>query len=303
MSGSNSVRADAKVSTALVHRKLFSGASCILTICFLQHAFYALAFSSSGNKSMSWILLDMAGRTETIWDVLNPRWVRNFSLGPDTLTAQLFRVFVYDRDAKTQELSKQEIIGSAMFSVQDILTEGSNGKKLKLENTKIKDAGFVLVIGELFEENEDDHEIFLGTCKFKNTSFFGMLIARPYIVIYRRRPNNEWAPIFRSKPIKKGEDAAFNEDILRRAKIRTYSKRGSCEETPLRIELRSHRSMYEHKLIGAVQMSLGSLRRQALGKRISLGLAGESVGELSITRAALAADSSSFDLEVAFCAK
>lgn len=228
--------------------------------------------------------------------------MRHFTLDRETQKTQLFRVFVYDRDARTQELSKQEVIGSAMFSVRDILREGSNGKTLQLENNKIKAPGSVLVIGEQFEENGDDHEIFLGSCKFRNTSLFGKLLARPYIVIYRRRPNNEWAPIFRSKPIKKGEDDGFDEEILRRAKIRTYSKRGSCEETPLRIELRSHRSMAEHKLIGAVQMSLGSLRRQALGKRISLGLAGESVGELSITRAALAADSSSLDLEISFCA-
>jgi C2 domain len=243
------------------------------------------------------------GRTETIWDVLNPSWVRSFTLPPTTQRSTLFRVFVYDRDAKTCELAKQEVIGSAMFSVQDILNEGSNGKHLKLENNKIKDAGTVTVIGELFDEKEADHEIFLGTCKFRNASLFGMLLSRPYLVIYRRRPSNEWAPIYRSKPIKKGEDAAFDEDILRRAKIRTYNRRGSCEETPLRIELRAHRSMYDHKLIGAVQMSLGSLRRQALGKKISLGLAGESVGELTITRAALADDSSSFDLEVSFCAK
>lgn len=243
------------------------------------------------------------GRTETIWDVLNPKWVRNFTLPPSTPKIALFRVYVYDRDAKTHELSKQEIIGSSIFTVQDILDAGSNGKILGLENPKIKDAGVVTVIGELFDEKEEDHEIFLGTCKFKNTSLFGMLLSRPYIAIYRRRPSNEWAPIFRSKPVKKGEDAAFDEDILRRAKIRTYNKRGSCEETSLRIELRAYRSMQEHKLIGAVQMSLGSLRRQALGKKISLGLAGESVGELTITRAALADDSSSFDMEVSFCSK
>lgn len=122
-------------------------------------------------------------------------------------------------------------------------------------------------------------------------------------MIYRRRSNNEWSPIFRSDPVRRGEDPAFDVDILRRTKIRLYSKLGSCEETPLRIELRAYRSNSEHKLIGAVQMSLGSLRRQALGKKISIGLSGESVGELSITRATLTDDSSSFDLEVSFCAK
>lgn len=173
---------------------------------------------------------------------------------------------------------------------------------MELENIELKETGTVTVVGELFEASEKDHEVFLGTCKFRNTSLIGMLLNKPYLTIYRRRPNNEWAPIFRSKAKKRGEEAAFSEDLLHRAIIRTSRRGGNCEETPLRIELRSHRSITEHKLIGAVQMSLGSLRRQAIGKKISLGLAGESVGELCITRSTLAENSSSFDLEVSFCA-
>lgn len=173
---------------------------------------------------------------------------------------------------------------------------------MKLENKDLKKIGSVTVIGETFDISDTDHEVFLGQCKFKNTSLFGMFTIRPYITIYRRRSNNEWAPIYRSKARKKGEDATFAEDLLHKAKIRTSKQGGNFEETPLRIELKSHKSTTEHKLIGAVQMSLGSLRRQALGKKISLGLAGESVGELCITRSTLADDSSSFDLEVSFCA-
>jgi len=171
---------------------------------------------------------------------------------------------------------------------------------MELENADLKETGTVTIIGELFNGTAQDHEVFLGRCKFRNASLFGMFLIRPYLTIYRRRPNNEWAPIYRSKTGKKGEEAAFSEDLLHRAKLRSSKMGGSCEEIPLRIELRSHRSITEHKLIGAVQMSLGSLRRQAIGKKISLGLAGESVGELCITRSTLADNSSSFDLEISF---
>lgn len=240
------------------------------------------------------------GRTETIWDVLNPKWVRSFLLPPSTPRSQLLRVSVYDRDARTQALEKQEMIGFATCPVADIISLGSNGQSMHLQNDNLKQTGTVTLIGELVEEGHTEHEVFLGQCKFRNTSILGMLLIRPYITIYRRRANNEWAPIFRSKTYKRGEDAAFSEDLLRRARIRTGTRGASCEETPLRIELRSHRSITEHKLIGAVQISLGSLRRQTIGKKISLGLAGESVGELCIVRATLADNSSSFDLEVSF---
>lgn len=173
---------------------------------------------------------------------------------------------------------------------------------MELENDQLKETGTVTVIGEVYDVSDPGHEVFLGMCKFKNASLFGMILIRPYITIYRRRSNNEWSPIYRSKARKKLEETAFSEDLLHRAILRTSRRGGNCEETPLRIELRSHRSIAEHKMIGAVQMSLGSLRRQAIGKKISLGLAGESVGELCITRATLADNSSSFDLEVSFCA-
>lgn len=242
----------------------------------------------------------LQGRTETIWDVLNPKWVRTFLLPQGTPRSLALRVTIYDRDSKTQNLEKQEVIGSCVCRVDDILKEGCNGKTMELENKDLKETGTVTVIGELCDPSDDDHEVFLGLCKFKNSSFFGMFLIRPYITIYRRRANNEWAPIYRSPAKKKAEDAAFSEDLLHRAKIRTSKRGGNVEETPLRIELRSHKSITEHKLIGAVQMSLGSLRRQGVGKKISLGLAGESVGELCVTRATLADNSSSFDFEVSF---
>jgi hypoxanthine-guanine phosphoribosyltransferase len=91
----------------------------------------------------------------------------------------MLRVNVYDRDTKSQELKEQDVIGSTVLTVQDILDAGVHGRTCGLENLKIKEAGKITVIGELFDEEDGDHEVFLGTCKFKNTSLFGMLLARP----------------------------------------------------------------------------------------------------------------------------
>lgn len=240
------------------------------------------------------------GRTETIWDVLNPKWVRTFLLPPSTLTSTELKVTIYDRDARTQDLEKHEIIGDATTTIEEIITQRCNGVSLHLQNDALKQTGMVTIIGERVEQNSKEHEVFLGSCKFKNTSILGMFTIRPYITVYRRRSNNEWAPVFRSKTYKRGEDAAFSEDLLHRCKIRTNVPSATCEETPLRIELRCHKAMAEHKLIGAVQMSLGSLRRQPPGKKISLGLAGESVGELSIVKSKLGECSSNFSFEINF---
>lgn len=251
---------------------------------------------------LQYFFLTLTGRTETIWDVLNPKWVRCFQLPPETSRRHKLKVTIYDRDSRTQDLERQEVIGCCECIVQDIIEKRSNGLTMELENIQLKQTGTVTIIGETYESFHINHEIFFGQCKFKNTSLFGMLLSRPYVTIYKMRPNNEWAPIFRSKAKKRGEDAAFSEDLLHRAMIRTSGVGGNPEETPLRIELRSHRSITEHKLIGAVQLSLASLRRQSIGKKISLGLAGESVGELCIIRSTLAENSTSFDFEISFSA-
>lgn len=232
--------------------------------------------------------------------MLNPKWVRTFDLPPETTRDDLLRVTIYDRDSKTQKLEKHEVIGKCICRIEDILKEGSNGKTEELENKELKETGNVTIIGELCNSADIDHQIFLGRCKFRNASVFGSMFSKPYITIYRRRSNNEWAPIYRSALKKRAEDAAFSADLLHRARIRTAKNGGNVQDTPLRIELRSHKSITEHKLIGAVHMSLGCLRRQGIGKKISLGLAGESVGEICVTRATLAERSSRFDFEVSF---
>lgn len=197
---------------------------------------------------------------------------------------------MYDRDARTQDLEKQEKIGFAVCEVWELLDEGSNGRTLQLEGAQMKkEKGTVTLIGELFDDAMPCHELFLGKCKFKNTSLFGKLATKnAYITIYRRRANNEWAPVFRS--CVKREDSYDTHP----ARLRTG------DATPLRFELRSHRSAHEHRLIGAVHISLASLRRHGAGKTIPLGLTGETVGELHITNSVLDSTSSKFDLEVAF---
>lgn len=234
-----------------------------------------------------------SGRTETVWDSLSPKWIRSFALPPETSLASKLRVSIYDRDTRSSTLEKQEKIGTAICEVWELVDNGSSGRKLQLGNSALKESGIVRLIGEVFDPSTPYHELTLGKCKFRNTSLFGKLATtRAYLTVYRRRSNNEWAPIFRSA-------------IQRREgeRTETVTRLRSGEDTPLRFELRSHRSAHEHRLIGAMHISLASLRRQGDGKKIPLGLTGVDVGEVSIASCSLGEDWSKFDLEVAFCAK
>eukprot|EP00171_Calliarthron_tuberculosum_P011750 IDg11750t1 len=149
----------------------------------------------------------------------------------------------------------------------------------------------------MFAEDGDTHDLVLGRCKFRNASLFGKLAnARGYLTIYRCRKNRMWAPVYRSAMRRSDPDAVTDNQTHQTICIRGV-------HIPLRIELRVHRATQEHTLIGAVELSLATLRELPPGNKIALDLDGESGGELAITHATLEETSSNFDILVTFCAK
>jgi len=233
------------------------------------------------------------GRTETIWDHLNPKWVKSFELPSTTRADEQLRVSVYDRDARTDDLGRQEKIGTAECEVWELLKQGTKGRTLNLQNDALKQCGNITITSEIFPpEATGLHSLEVTKCKFRRTTIIGKVrpkMKSAYVTISRRRANNEWVPIFRAS-----DDGTC---ISQPSRLDT----GEC--TPLRFELRGHRIAHEHKLIGAVNVSLASLRRGGVGKKLPLGLTGENVGEMGITAAVLDETSSKFEIEVCFAPK
>lgn len=233
------------------------------------------------------------GRTETVWDDLNPKWVKPFELPSSTGADEQLRVSVYDRDARTDDLGRQEKIGVAICEVWELLKQGTKGRTLTLENEALKQCGNITMTSETFPPDTEYHSLEVRKCKFRRANIISKLRApthkSAYVTISRRRANNDWVPIFRAS-----DDGTC---ISQPSRLET----GEC--TPLRVELRCHRIAHEHRLIGAVNVSLASLRRGGVGKKLPLGLTGETVGEMYITAADLDETSSKFELEVCFAPK
>ena len=53
------------------------------------------------------------GRTETIWDSLNPKFTKQFKTTYHFEMIQNFKIALYDRDAKTERLSDHDFLGEA----------------------------------------------------------------------------------------------------------------------------------------------------------------------------------------------
>ena len=56
------------------------------------------------------------GRTETIWDSLNPKFTKQFKTTYHFEMVQNFKIALYDRDAKTERLSDHDFLGEASFT-------------------------------------------------------------------------------------------------------------------------------------------------------------------------------------------
>ena len=219
---------------------------------------------------------------------------------PETRRDQYFRVRFFDRDTKKQTLQKQDYIGAAECTADEILQAGLDGLRMDLlshRSSSRRHRGVVILIGEPFHEDEPVHDLHLSV---ENDPIRGQFVGcpRPYISIYRRRANDSWAPIFRSKAVDKEEERTFPKALLQRPRIRRCNRRGTYDDTPLRIELSSHKTNSEHKLLGYHHISLGALKRQHEGTPLALGLCGDTMIELVISQAQLEERSSRFKFRV-----
>jgi len=73
-------------------------------------------------------------RTETVWNDLNPRWVTSLDVGTGGVESEnaLLRLEVYDRDAKSELLGKQDFLGGVTFRLKEVLASPLLRMRFKL---------------------------------------------------------------------------------------------------------------------------------------------------------------------------
>lgn len=80
------------------------------------------------------------GQTECVLDNLNPQFVTTIQVDYKFEESQNFQIDVYDADDMNMlnNLSKQELVGGASFTLHQIVTKPGQEATLKLENTLSK---------------------------------------------------------------------------------------------------------------------------------------------------------------------
>lgn len=282
----------------------------------LSDPFVILSTSGTTSPGTSPSSTDVVlGQTETCWDTLGPHFVKTITLGADTSRDLPLTVTVYDRDSEKDELAKHDLLGTATTTLCTVLEGGVEGLTLPLrmpsDGPPAADGsphGTVTLMADTIDGAAPSHAL-----EFKVEPLPPQLSGdKPYLVVSRRRGDNSWQPIHRSpipssrhkwsrrlRPAEGDPSAVDPVAAPSAATLRTYRGRGRLTETPLRFELWAHEKAAAHRLLGAAQLSLGSLRRQAPGKQLVLSHKGDVAAKLVFRSVAVqAAEASTFELVV-----
>jgi len=216
----------------------------------------------------------MVGRTETIWDNLNPDFVTKLYLPLKRSDEENTRVLLqyYDQDSKEslelskEYLKKQDFIGQVMFNVVELLSVDHKLLSMKMSNRSFKadpKAGTSIITAEELADRSKSAQYLV---EFRFTADCEMPKRKKIFVILWRSVKHPtslgppWIPIYRTgamdAPPKSGQEFKFQDFSLTREQL------NACDDSrTLRIELFTYKKSGAHTLQGYVELSISKLRQ------------------------------------------
>lgn len=139
------------------------------------------------------------GRTEAHKDDSNPDFSRSIRATYYFEQMQSFKVAFYDIDDEKKNLSKQDKLGSAVFTMGELMGGGSEGSQLTLPLLhKKKTMGSVIVLGDPRSQVNADVLLKVSCRKLDKKDLFGK--SDPYFIIYKDIAGS-WARVIKSDTI------------------------------------------------------------------------------------------------------
>ena len=209
------------------------------------------------------------GRTETVWNNLNPQFVRSFLVEHDAEMGhtQKIKFKVYDRDSNSERLEKHDFIGSAETTLDDLRDAPAHRLRMKLVNpsfTRSKEPGYLSVCAEKVNLCDPRAliEFKISTKKLRKRSI--NTVASQFFEVQRAREESDrsiaYNPVFRSEAISKdGDDKS---DMLRHkhALITVQKLNNGQMDRPLKFIFYRYKRSGHHQLIGYFVTTLNKLK-------------------------------------------
>ncbi|XP_070574911.1 copine-8-like isoform X2 [Ptychodera flava] len=135
------------------------------------------------------------GRTEIIWNNLNPDFVTKFSLDYFFEERQELKFELYDVDAKSDDLSKHDFLGE----VQCSLGEVCSSRRLDLPIQGKSDCGTMIISAEEIGESRDVVRLEFKGEGLDKKDFFGK--SDPFLAFYRANDDGSYTIVHKTERI------------------------------------------------------------------------------------------------------
>ncbi|XP_038067403.1 copine-8-like isoform X2 [Patiria miniata] len=140
------------------------------------------------------------GRTEVIWNNLNPKFVKKFVIDYFFEEKQILKFELYDVDSKSPDLSKHDYLGHAVCTLGEIM--GSRGCKFtKFLSGPAKDSGSITIKGEELSDCRDLITLQFKGDKLDKKDFIGK--SDPFLVFHRCNEDLSYTICHKTEYIKK----------------------------------------------------------------------------------------------------
>lgn len=195
---------------------------------------FAVFFCKNPGRGSSW---EMIGRTETVLYDAYHRFVTKLKVCCSTVDERRkeLRVEVYDRRTNSDRIEDQTFLGAAQCSVDDIISEPVLRKELRLESSRVVDAGTLVVSADAIRPRVATARVRLSvdigsTTKGQHKMFYVLsrqLQCGDYTALYRSEVLGKNEKRFRALARDVGAITAGVEDKLIRLEIFQYGARGN----------------------------------------------------------------------------
>ncbi|CAC5407770.1 Protein BONZAI 1,Copine-3,Copine-8,Nicotinic receptor-associated protein 1,Copine-5,Copine-2,Copine-4,Copine-1,Copine-6,Copine-7,Copine-A,Copine-9 [Mytilus coruscus] len=192
------------------------------------------------------------GRTEIIWNNLNPDFVKKFVMHYYFEQSQKLKFEIYDVDSKSADLSKHDFLGRMECTLGEIVASGTRYTR-RLLGPK-KNSGTIIVgVEELSSCKEQGHFQFRAS-KLDKKDFFGK--SDPFLTFSRANEDSSFTVVHRTEVIKKTLNPTW--------KPFTISVRALCNgdyDRSIKVECYDWDADGGHDFIGEFQTTLRELSR------------------------------------------
>ncbi|ESO82328.1 hypothetical protein LOTGIDRAFT_198063 [Lottia gigantea] len=138
------------------------------------------------------------GRTEIIWNNLNPDFVHKFVIRYYFEQLQKLKFEIYDVDSNSADLSKHDFLGSIECSLGEIVSANKLQKSLRGPK---KNSGSIIITAEELSSCKERVTLHFCAHKLDKKDFFGK--SDPFLSIYRSNEDRSFTLVHRTEVVKR----------------------------------------------------------------------------------------------------